>query len=409
MDISLESARTRALVSSVTGGAPRQPDRAAVTASAIARRPRSGLGVVLAGALVLAACQSGAGGGGTATGGAAATGTGGGQGSGSGGAGTGGAGTGGGGTSTGSGGDTGAGSGGVGGSGGTTSGTGGSASGTGGSATGTGGAGSGTGGAGGGAGGSSGDGPVIPVSGGMLKIQVCADDIIRVAFAKDAAFFTRSTLATAPKRCQTPAFTTTTASGTTTITTAKLQVRVDTATGAVTFLDASGQTVLAEKSGGRTMTSATVGGEATSNIRQEWMPNEDESLYGLGQHQHGLLDIKDYDFTCTSTTPRSSSRSWCRVAVTASCGTTPRSRSSAIWRCRCLAGRAGLYARVARRATSTRATAPSLVRNVTPPRRGYTVPAPISAGSISCRSITRLSSITGARDGCPARTSRAFS
>jgi alpha-D-xyloside xylohydrolase len=38
-----------------------------------------------------------------------------------------------------------------------------------------------------------------------------------------------------------------------------------------------------------------VGGEQTTSVRQEWQPQADESLYGLGQHQHGLLDIKDTD------------------------------------------------------------------------------------------------------------------
>src|SRR5262245_62009904 len=45
------------------------------------------------------------------------------------------------------------------------------------------------------------DGIVVPVAGGVLKIEVCADDIVRVAHATDRAFFTRPSLATAPKRC----------------------------------------------------------------------------------------------------------------------------------------------------------------------------------------------------------------
>ena len=151
----------------------------------------------------------------------------------------------------------------------------------------------GTGGAGGGGGGV--DIPAISVGGGMLKLQFCAEDVVRVAYAKDASFFTRTTLATAPKRCQATVVTTTAGAGATTFATSKLQVKVDTTTGAVTFLDPTGQTILAEKA--RTMTAATVSGEATTNVRQEWMPNDDESLYGLGQHQHGLLDIKGLDFT----------------------------------------------------------------------------------------------------------------
>ncbi len=147
-----------------------------------------------------------------------------------------------------------------------------------------------------GASGDGGDGPVLTVAGGLLKLQVCSDDIIRVAYAQAPAFFTRSTLATAPKRCPGAAFQTTTSAGQTTIKTSKLTVQVDMATGAVTFLDSTGQTILAEKAGGgRTITAATVQGESTNNVRQEWTSNADESLYGLGQHQQGLIDIKGND------------------------------------------------------------------------------------------------------------------
>ena len=140
------------------------------------------------------------------------------------------------------------------------------------------------------------DGPVLSVPGGSLKIQVCTDDIVRVAFARSPAFFQRASLITAPRRCEKTPFQTGTAAGVTTVTTAKLTVRIDAATGAVTFLDAAGQTILAEKAGGgRTVTPATVEGEATASVRQEWAPNDDESLYGLGQHQQGLLDIKGFD------------------------------------------------------------------------------------------------------------------
>jgi alpha-D-xyloside xylohydrolase len=129
-----------------------------------------------------------------------------------------------------------------------------------------------------------------------LKIEVCADNVIRVACAKSATFFTRDSLTTAAKKCVPTSFTTTTAGNLTKLATAKLTVQVDTTTGQVTFLDPTGQTILAENSaGGRTLTAATVQGEATTGVRQEWASNADESLYGLGQHQHGLIDIKGTD------------------------------------------------------------------------------------------------------------------
>jgi alpha-D-xyloside xylohydrolase len=129
-----------------------------------------------------------------------------------------------------------------------------------------------------------------------LKIEVCANNVIRVAFAKSATFFTRASLTTAAKQCVPTSLTTTTAGNLTKIATDKLTVQVDTTTGQVTFLDPTGQTILAENTaGGRTLTAATVQGESTTSVRQEWAPNADESLYGLGQHQHGLIDIKNTD------------------------------------------------------------------------------------------------------------------
>ena len=43
--------------------------------------------------------------------------------------------------------------------------------------------------------------PTFSVAGGRLRIEVCADDIVRVAFAKDEAFFARPSLMAAPRRC----------------------------------------------------------------------------------------------------------------------------------------------------------------------------------------------------------------
>ncbi len=36
-------------------------------------------------------------------------------------------------------------------------------------------------------------------------------------------------------------------------------------------------------------------GEKTFHLQQQWQANDGESLYGLGQHQQGLMDIKGYD------------------------------------------------------------------------------------------------------------------
>jgi alpha-D-xyloside xylohydrolase len=135
----------------------------------------------------------------------------------------------------------------------------------------------------------------LTVNGGTLNIEFCAPNVVRVAFAKSDSFFTRASLTTAARKCDTTSWQSTSGNGQVTYTTSALSVRVED-TGRVTFLDLNGTTILAERpAGGRTMTAATVMGDSTSNVRQEWEPNTDESLYGLGQHQQGLLNIKDYD------------------------------------------------------------------------------------------------------------------
>jgi alpha-D-xyloside xylohydrolase len=139
-------------------------------------------------------------------------------------------------------------------------------------------------------------GVTLSLGSGTLKVEVCADNVIRVAAAKDPTFFTRASLITAAKKCVPTSVSTTTDGNLTKLTTARLTVQIDNTTGAVTFLDPSGQTILAESTaGGRTLTATTVQGEATTSVRQEWVPNSDESLYGLGQHQQGLINIKGTD------------------------------------------------------------------------------------------------------------------
>jgi alpha-D-xyloside xylohydrolase len=139
------------------------------------------------------------------------------------------------------------------------------------------------------------DGLLLPVGGGHLKVAFCSDDVVRVAFARDPAFFDRSSLAAGVRRCDAVAVERTEGRGEVTLSSPKVKVRVHLGTGRVAFLDARGEPVLVEKEGGRVLVPADVQGERTFNVRQEWRENDQESLYGLGQQQLGLMDIKGYD------------------------------------------------------------------------------------------------------------------
>ena len=139
------------------------------------------------------------------------------------------------------------------------------------------------------------DGVLVPLGSALLKVEVCSEDVVRVAYAKDRSFFSRASLAAAPKRCVPTAWDLTSSKREAVVSTPRLKVRVDLVSGAVRFFDAANRPILAEKAGGRALDAAEVQGEHTFHVRQQWEGNGDEALYGLGQHQNGILDIKGYD------------------------------------------------------------------------------------------------------------------
>ena len=139
------------------------------------------------------------------------------------------------------------------------------------------------------------DGMIVPVGSQYLKIQLCASNIVRVARAPDRAFFQHPSHSVLPASGPRPHWRAKTAQGMTTITTADLVVRVVLATGQVSFYDQKGVLLTAEKSGGRELAPAVVQGERTWHVGQQWEAQPGEALYGLGQQQLGLLNLKGYD------------------------------------------------------------------------------------------------------------------
>jgi len=115
-----------------------------------------------------------------------------------------------------------------------------------------------------------------------------------VAFAPDSAFFARKSLAAGDRTREVVPWKVVRVGGETRIETGRLSVRVSRA-GAVAFYDARGRRIAAEAPGGRELTPVEVQGERTYHVRQVWQANPGEALYGLGQRQEGLTDLKGYD------------------------------------------------------------------------------------------------------------------
>ena len=138
------------------------------------------------------------------------------------------------------------------------------------------------------------DGMAVRLPSGELRIQVFSDSVVRVAFSPSPAFFTRTSIDRVALPSGTVHFTVSQSGASFILATGKLRVSVDRQTGSVSFADRAGVPLLAEVPGTRLLEPATVQGEKTFHIQQKWEA-QDESLYGLGQMQLGIVDIKGYD------------------------------------------------------------------------------------------------------------------
>jgi alpha-D-xyloside xylohydrolase len=124
---------------------------------------------------------------------------------------------------------------------------------------------------------------------GRLRTQVCEADIIRVEYTSASSFSTKASLSV-NKVWGAPTFCVAETGGTVTITTARMQANVATATGLVTFADSAGKVLLSEAS--KNITPATVEGVPTNTVATSWKSPADEALFGLGQHQDGVINRK---------------------------------------------------------------------------------------------------------------------
>jgi len=132
------------------------------------------------------------------------------------------------------------------------------------------------------------DGITLSMDPGVLKLQVCDARIVRVVYAPTESLpQTKSFVIT--REWKPVPFEVKADAKSVALSTGTFHVVVSRATGAVTFLDATGHIILAEAAdGGKTLTPTKVGSEQTHTVEQVFQCPSDEALYGLGQFQDGL-------------------------------------------------------------------------------------------------------------------------
>lgn len=126
-----------------------------------------------------------------------------------------------------------------------------------------------------------------------VKLQVYSDKIIRVTASATDSFQNKS-LIILNQPSQKINFTVNDLNDSIQLKTNALIASINKQTGAVSFYDVNGKSILHEKQyNGKKLTPAAFEGEPSFNIQQTFTTTDDDALYGLGQHQDGIVNYRN--------------------------------------------------------------------------------------------------------------------
>ena len=136
------------------------------------------------------------------------------------------------------------------------------------------------------------DGVIFKLDKGLMKIKICAGDIIEVKYTIFDAFPAGASLVINNPWTKSAPFTVAGQNGAVVITTGSLKIIVDKATNAITYQDSKGNLITAEAANNNKVISpATIAGISTYNCSTEFNSPADEALFGLGCHPEDTLSI----------------------------------------------------------------------------------------------------------------------
>jgi len=138
-------------------------------------------------------------------------------------------------------------------------------------------------------------GLAVELDGGRLQLTVCSERAVRVQFTPEGGATPAPSLAVVHACEGFDGYTVRETAAAVSVVTPRLEARVDRRTGAVSFRDPDGRTVLAETPGGRALVAAEVLGNKTRHAEQHFDWRTDEGLYGLGAQQSGLVNYRGHD------------------------------------------------------------------------------------------------------------------
>ncbi|HWZ02411.1 MAG TPA: TIM-barrel domain-containing protein, partial [Mucilaginibacter sp.] len=136
------------------------------------------------------------------------------------------------------------------------------------------------------------DGITLKLDAGLIKIKICADDIVEVKYTIFDSFLPKNSLVVNNKWAKNVPFKVTEEKGEIVITTAKLKIVVDKATNAIAYKDSNGKIITGEDAAdNKSITPVTVAGIKTYSVSTQFNSPSDEALFGLGCHPEDTLSI----------------------------------------------------------------------------------------------------------------------
>lgn len=125
-----------------------------------------------------------------------------------------------------------------------------------------------------------------------VRLQVFGDKLIRVSATPDSKFADDESLVVLTPK-QKPEFTVEETDSTASVITSAVRATVNLSDGNVKFYDTEGKLIVAEADGGREFSPITVEGTDGYTVRQVFENlNDEEGIYGLGQHQSDEFNYK---------------------------------------------------------------------------------------------------------------------
>ena len=135
-------------------------------------------------------------------------------------------------------------------------------------------------------------GVTFRTSDGTMRIEFCGDDVVHVV-ASRTADIPAAKIPVALHQCHANALQKDTGREAIQLSSSAITVRVNSASGAIEFLSKDGKTILAEpQAGGKSFDVPSVWETKEWQVEQTFLSPSDESLYGLGQHQEGVWDLR---------------------------------------------------------------------------------------------------------------------